>query len=57
MNSLRLSRGNSRTEWRDVYEALSRRTTNIVRFERGTFEYLYDDYASLEATAGFLTIR
>jgi hypothetical protein len=37
-------------EWCDVYEVLSRRTTNIVRFECGTFEYLYDDFASLETT-------
>lgn len=26
------------------------RTVNIVRFRYGTFEYLYDDYAILEAT-------
>jgi len=29
---------------------MSNRTTNIVRFQCGTFEYLYDDYASLEVT-------
>jgi len=29
---------------------MSNRTTNIVRFQSGTFEYLYDDYASLEVT-------
>jgi hypothetical protein len=29
---------------------MSSRTANIVRFQCGTFEYLYDDYASLEAT-------
>jgi hypothetical protein len=37
-------------EWGEIYEAMSNRTTNIVRFQCGTFEYLYDDYASLEAT-------
>jgi hypothetical protein len=37
-------------EWCEIYEAMSERTTNIVRFQCGTFEYLYDDYASLEAT-------
>jgi hypothetical protein len=36
-------------EWCEIYEAMSERTTNIVRFQCGTFEYLYDDYASLEA--------
>jgi hypothetical protein len=29
---------------------MSNRTTSIVRFPCGTFEYLYDDYASLKAT-------
>ena len=33
-----------------MYEALSRRTTDIVRFECGTFESLYDDCAFLETT-------
>ncbi len=37
-------------EWRAIYEAMSRRATNIVRFQCGCFEYIYDDYASLEAT-------
>ena len=37
-------------EWRDIYEAMSQRVTNIVRFQCGTFEYIYDDYASLETT-------
>ena len=36
-------------EWCEIYEAMSNRTTKIVRFQCGTFEYLYDDYASLEA--------
>jgi hypothetical protein len=38
----------------EVYEAMSYRTTNIVRFQCGTFEYLYDDYASLEQRASSL---
>jgi hypothetical protein len=37
-------------EWCEVYEAMSCRATNIVRFQCGMFEYLYDDYASLERT-------
>ena len=37
-------------EWREIYEAMAGRMTNIVRFQCGTFEYLYDDYASLEET-------
>jgi hypothetical protein len=36
-------------EWCEIYEAMSSRTTNIVRFQCGTYEYLYD-YSSLEAT-------
>lgn len=36
-------------EWREAYQATAERATNIVRFDCGTFEYLYDDYASLEA--------
>jgi hypothetical protein len=35
-------------EWCAIYVAMSNRTTHIVRFQCGTFEYLYDDYASLE---------
>ena len=35
--------------WRDAYLEMLPRTTNIVRFRYGTFEYLYDDYATLEA--------
>ena len=37
-------------EWCEIYEAMSNRTTNIVRFQCGTFEYVYYDYASLETT-------
>lgn len=36
--------------WRDSYLEMMPRETNIVRFQYGTFEYIYDDYASLEAT-------
>jgi hypothetical protein len=36
--------------WRDYYLEMMSRETNIVRFQYGTFEYIYDDYASLEAT-------
>jgi proteasome lid subunit RPN8/RPN11 len=32
----------------EIYEAMSNRTANIVRFQCGTFEYLYDDYATEE---------
>jgi hypothetical protein len=35
--------------WRDRYVQMVPRETNIVRFTCGTFEYIYDDYASLEA--------
>jgi hypothetical protein len=36
--------------WRDAYLEMVPRPTNIVRFRRDAFEYIYDDYASLEAT-------
>jgi hypothetical protein len=36
--------------WRDFYLVMMPRATNIVRFRYGTFDYLYDDYATLEAT-------
>jgi hypothetical protein len=36
--------------WRDAYLEMMPRETNIVRFQYGAFEYIYDDYASLEAT-------
>jgi len=36
--------------WRDAYLEMIPRETNIVRFHYSTFEYIYDDYASLEAT-------
>ncbi len=37
--------------WRDAYLEITPRLTNIVRFRQETFEYVYDDYAVLEATA------
>ncbi len=36
--------------WVDAYLVMMPRATNIVQFRYGTFEYLYDDYATLEAT-------
>jgi len=35
--------------FRDVYVELTPRRTDIVRIKQGPFEYVYDDYASLEA--------
>jgi hypothetical protein len=36
--------------WRDAYTEMTSRVTNIVRWRYGAFEYLFDDYASLETT-------
>lgn len=36
--------------WRDSYFDMTPRSTNIVLFTHGTFDYIYDDYATLEAT-------
>jgi len=36
--------------WRDAYIDMTSRQTNIVRFRYGSFEYLFDDHASLEVT-------
>ena len=36
--------------WRDQYLEMTPRQTNILVFPHGTFDYFYDDYASLEAT-------
>jgi hypothetical protein len=36
--------------WRDAYLGMMPRATNIVRFRLGTFEFLYDEYATIEAT-------
>ena len=35
--------------FRDAYVELTPRRTDIVRIKQGPFEYVYDDYASLEA--------
>jgi hypothetical protein len=35
--------------FRDAYLAMTPRTTDIVRIQQGAFEYVYDDYSSLEA--------
>ena len=36
--------------WCDAYKAMTPRTTNVVRIQHSTFDYYYDDYASLEAS-------
>jgi len=36
--------------WRDAYLAMTPRATNIVILTHGTFDYVYDDYATLEST-------
>jgi hypothetical protein len=36
--------------WRDAYLEMTQRATEIVRMQRGSFEYIYDDYATLEVT-------
>jgi hypothetical protein len=36
--------------WRDAYLEMVPRATNVVRFQFGTFEYIYDDYSTLEET-------
>src|SRR5437879_2265621 len=36
--------------WRNAYAEMTSRRLNIVRWTYGTFEYLFDDYASLEMT-------
>ena len=38
--------------WRDAYLQMTSHPTDIVRWRRGSFEYIYDDYASLEAKGG-----
>jgi hypothetical protein len=35
--------------WLDAYLAMMSRRTNVIQFRYGTFDYIYDDYASLEA--------
>jgi len=36
--------------WRDAYLRMTGRPTELVIFRCGSFEYIYDDYATLEAT-------
>src|SRR5262245_59144162 len=36
--------------WENAYLKMTPRLTNILIFTHGTFEYIYDDYATLEAT-------
>jgi len=36
--------------WRDAYLAMSRRQTDICSFWRGSFQFVFDDYATLEAS-------
>jgi hypothetical protein len=36
--------------WRDAYQASTALVTNIMRIRHGSFEYIYDDYETLEAT-------
>lgn len=36
--------------WRDKYVETTTPPTNIICFQYGSFQYVYDDYASLEAT-------
>jgi hypothetical protein len=40
--------------WRDAYVDMTPRQTNVVRWQYGSFEYLFDDHASLEATGAVL---
>jgi hypothetical protein len=35
--------------WREAYLTMTPRQTDICRFGLGSFEYIYDDYATLEA--------
>jgi hypothetical protein len=43
--------------WRDAYIDMTTRQTNVVRWQYGSFEYLFDDHASLEATGAVLRDR
>lgn len=36
--------------WFDKYKEMTPRRTNVVRIRHNTFEYIYDDYASLQAS-------
>lgn len=35
--------------WRQIYTQLTPHPVNLLRIEFGTFQYIYDDYATLEA--------
>lgn len=35
--------------WRDAYIEMRSHPVNIVRWQYGSFEYIFDDYASLES--------
>lgn len=35
--------------WRDAYIEMTPHPVNIVRWQYGSFEYIFDDYASLES--------
>jgi hypothetical protein len=37
------------SQWRKVYAATVSHVINIVRLQRGTFDYFYDSYSGLEA--------
>jgi hypothetical protein len=36
--------------WLELYSRMTPRQTNVVKIHHGTFDYIYDDYATLEAT-------
>jgi hypothetical protein len=36
--------------WYDAYVRMTKRATNVLVFTHGTFDYIYDDYATLEGT-------
>jgi len=44
-------------EWQEAYLEMAPRSTSIVVFTHGTFDYIYDDYATLEATGVVATDR
>lgn len=35
--------------WRDAYVEMTSHSVNVVRWQYGSFEYMFDDYASLES--------
>jgi hypothetical protein len=40
--------------WKDVYLSFAKRQTNLLRINHGSFEYLFDDYATLEVSGAVL---